>query len=97
MKCRRPPFALVSVLFALVLSMSTGTLKAHDADLAFVTFAAAQTTKRQCVNACRTRYRDCLALRQIPSFECRGIYQDCTNYSCKAGSAGRPSWSGFPS
>ena len=59
--------------------------------------AAAQTTKRQCVNACRTRYRDCLALRQIPSFECRGIYQDCTNYSCKAGSAGRPSWSGFPS
>jgi hypothetical protein len=96
MTCRRRSFAFVSVFFAL-LSLSTGTLNARDADLASVTFAAAQTTKQQCMNACRARYRDCLALRQIPSFECRGIYQDCTRYSCKAGPAGRPSWSGFPS
>ena len=96
MKCRRRSFGFVPVLFAL-LSLSTGTLNARDADLASVTFAAAQTTKQQCMNACRARYRDCLALRQIPSFECRGIYQDCARYSCKAGPAGRPSWSGFPS
>ena len=96
MKCRRRSSAFVSVLFAL-LSLGTGTLNARDADPASVIFAAAQTTKQQCMNACRARYRDCLALRQIPSFECRGIYQDCTRYSCKAGPAGRPSWSGFPS
>ena len=97
MKCRRRSFAFVSALFAVLLSLGTGTLNARDADLASVTFAAAQTTKKQCVNTCRARYRDCMALQQIPSLECRGIYQDCTNYSCKAGSAGRPSWSGFPS
>jgi len=28
---------------------------------------------------------------------CHGLYQDCTRYTCNAGPAGRPSWSGFPS
>jgi hypothetical protein len=96
MKCRRRFFAFVSMLFALLLSLSTGTLNARDGDLASVTLVAAQTTKKQCVNTCRARYRDCVALRQIPSFECRGIYQDCTNYNCNSGLAGRPSWQGFP-
>jgi uncharacterized protein len=27
-------------------------------------------------------------LKQIPSSECRGIYQDCTRYTCNAGPAG---------
>jgi hypothetical protein len=35
-------FTVVSVLFAVLLSLSTGTLKARDADLASFTFAAAQ-------------------------------------------------------
>jgi hypothetical protein len=45
-------------------------------------FAAASTAKQQCINACRARYRDCRHLNQVPSFECRGIYQDCTRYTC---------------
>jgi hypothetical protein len=90
-------FTVVSVLFAVLLSLSTGTLNARDADLASFTFAAAQTAKRQCINTCRARYRDCLSLKQIPSSECRGIYRDCTRYTCNAGPASRPSWPGFPS
>ena len=55
-------FAVVSVLFAVLLSPSRGTLNARNADLASLTFAAAQTAKRQCINTCRARYRDCLSL-----------------------------------
>jgi hypothetical protein len=96
MKCSKRPFAVVSVLFALLLSLSTGALNARDADLASLTFAAAQTAKQQCINTCRARYRDCRSLKQIPSFECQGIYQDCTRSTCNAAPAGQPSWSGFP-
>jgi hypothetical protein len=73
MKYSKRTFAVVSVLSALVLSLSTGTLNARDADLASLTFAAAQIAKQKRINACRPRYRDCLSLRQIPSSECRGI------------------------
>ena len=52
MKCSKRSFAVVSVLFALLLSLSTGTLNARDADLASLTFAAAQTAKQQCINTC---------------------------------------------
>ena len=97
MKCSKRSFAVVSLLFAVLLSLNTGTLNARDADLASRTFAAAQTAKQQCINTCRARYRSCLSLKQIPFFECRGVYQDCTRYTCDAGPAGRPSWPGFPS
>ena len=97
MKCSKRSFAVVSVLFALLLSLSMGTLYARDADLASLTFAAAHTAKQKCINTCRARYRDCRSLKQIPSSECRGIYQDCTRYTCNAGPAGRSSWPGFPS
>src|SRR5258705_5030781 len=96
MKYSKQSFAVVSVLCALLLSLSTETLNAHDADLASFTFAAAQTAKQKCINTCRARYRDCLSLKQIPSSECRGIYQDCTRSTCNVGPAGRPSWPGFP-
>ena len=85
MKCSKRSFAVVSVLFAALLSLSQETLNARDADLAPLTFAAAQTAKQQCINACRARYRDCRSLGQIPSSECRGVYQDCTRFKCKAG------------
>jgi hypothetical protein len=75
MKCSRRSFAFVSVLLALLLSLNTGTLNARDADLASLTFAAAHTANQRCINTCRARYRDCLSLKQIPSSECRGIYQ----------------------
>src|SRR6476661_9827103 len=97
MKYSKRSFAFVSVLFAVLLSPSIGTLNARDADLASLTFAAAQTAKQQCINTCRARYRDCLSLKQIPSSECRGIYQDCTRNTCNAGPTGRSSWQGFPS
>ena len=96
MKCSKRSFAVVSVIFALLLSVSTGTLNARDVDFASLTFAAAQTANQQCTNTCRARYRDCLSLKQIPSSECRGIYQDCTRDNCNAGPAGQSSWSGFP-
>ena len=85
MECSKRPIAIVPVLFALLLSLGTGTLNARDADLTSLTFAAAQTTRRQCVNTCRARYRDCRSLKQIPSSECRGIYRDCTRFTCSAG------------
>jgi hypothetical protein len=75
-------FAVVSFLFAVLLPLSAGTLHARDADDTSRTFVAAQTAKQQCINACRARYRDCRRLNQLPSFECQGVYQDCTRYSC---------------
>ena len=90
MKCSKRSCTIVSALFAVLLSSSTGTLNARDADLASRTFAAAQTAKQQCKNTCRARYRSCLSSKQLPSFECRGVYQDCTRYTCNAGPARRP-------
>ena len=84
MKCGKRSFVVVSILFAVFLSFSQGTLNARDADLAPLTFAAAQTAKQQCINTCRARYRDCRSLKQIPSSECRGVYQDCTRRKCNA-------------
>src|SRR4029450_9904645 len=81
---------MVSLLFAVLLSLSIGTLNARDADLASRTFAAAQTAKQQCINTCRARYRDCRRLNQLPSFECRGVYQDCTRYTCTGLGPGVP-------
>jgi hypothetical protein len=57
MKCSKRSFAMVSLLFAELLSLSIGTLHARDADLASRTFAATQTAKQQCINTCRARYR----------------------------------------
>src|SRR5262245_50968412 len=82
MECSKRSFAVVSLLFAVLLSLSIGTLNARDADVTSRTFAAAQTAKQQCINTCRARYRDCRRLNQLPSFECRGLYQDCTRYTC---------------
>ena len=82
MKCSKRSFAVISALFTLFLSLSAGTLNARDADLASHTFAAAQTAKQKCINTCRVRYRDCRRLNQLPSFECKGVYQDCTRYTC---------------
>jgi hypothetical protein len=96
MKCSRRFVAVVSVVFAVLLSLRTGTLNARDADLAPLTLSAAHTAKQQCINTCRARYRDCRSLKQISPYECRGVYQDCTRYTCNAGPAGRPSWPGFP-
>src|ERR1700739_5014496 len=92
MKFSKRSFSVVSVLFALLLSFSTRTLNAGDADLDSLIFAAAHTANQQCINTCRARYRDCRSLGQIPLPECRGIYQDCTHNTCGAGTAGRPSW-----
>jgi hypothetical protein len=86
MKCSKRSFAVVSALFAVLLSLSTGTLNARDADLASRTFAAAaQTFKQQCIKTCHARFRDCVFKfkKQIPPpFACRDGYQDCTRYTC---------------
>ena len=84
MKCSKRSIAIVSVLFAVLLSLTPGTLNARDADLASFTLAAAQTAKQLCINICRARYRNCLSLKQIPSFECRGVYRDCNRFTCNA-------------
>jgi hypothetical protein len=82
MNCSRRSFAVVSILFAVLLSLSTGTLSARESDLAPRTFAAAQPGKQQCMKNCRARYLDCRRQNQLPLSECRGIYQDCAKYSC---------------
>jgi hypothetical protein len=46
MECCKRSFVVVSVLFAVLLSLSIGTLNARDADLDSRTFAAAQTAKQ---------------------------------------------------
>ena len=79
MECIKRSFILLCILFALALSVSIGRLDAREND--FIV-AAAQSAKQQCVNLCRARYRDCRHLNQLSSFECRGVYQDCTRYSC---------------
>ena len=80
MKCSKRSFSVVSALFAVLLSLSTGTLNARDADLASRTFAAAaQTFKQQCINTCHARYRDCVFKFEKES---RDGYQDCTRYAC---------------
>ena len=81
MQCNGPSFTVVAILVAL-LPLSSGPLNARDADNASTTFAAAQTAKQKCMNVCRSLYRDCFSLKQIPSFECRGVYQDCVRYTC---------------
>ena len=76
MQFRKRSFAVVSLLFAVLLSLGIGTLNARDADLASRTFVAAQTVKQQCINTCRAHYRDSRHLNQLPSSECLGVYQD---------------------
>lgn len=82
MKCTERSFAVLCIVLAVPVSLSIGKLNARDADDATITLARAQTAKQQCMNTCRARYRDCRRLNQLPSFECRGVYQDCTRYSC---------------
>ena len=77
MKSRTWSFAVVSLLSA-TLALPAAAVKARDADDKPLTLAAAQSSKQKHINACRARYRDCLKLNQIPSFECQYIYQDCT-------------------
>lgn len=72
----------VVVAAAVLLSLNPGMLNARDLDS--LKFAAAQTVKQQCMSICRARYRSCFSLKQIPSFECRGVYQDCTQFTCNA-------------
>ena len=82
MKCTKRSFAVICVLLAAHLSLNIGKLNARDADRGSDTLARAQTAKQQCINTCRARYRDCRRLNQLPSFECRGVYQDCTRFTC---------------
>jgi hypothetical protein len=90
MKRIKRSFAVVPLLFAALLSVTTGTgtLNARDADLASRIFAAAQTAKQKCLNTCLARYRECRRLNQLPAFECRGVYQDCTRYACTGSGPG---------
>ena len=80
MKTTKRSFAVICVLITVHLSLSVG--HARDADRGSDTLARAETAKQQCINTCRARYRDCRRLNQLPSFECRGVYQDCTRYAC---------------
>lgn len=88
MKCTKPSLVVICALLAAPLYPSIGTLNARDSALATDTLAAAQTAKQQCMNTCRARYRDCRRLKQLPSFECRGVYQDCIRFTCTGSGPG---------
>ena len=81
-----------SILFRLLAALAVTTMSGLSADArdapASYTLAAAQTAKQKCLNTCRARYRDCRRLNQLPSFECRGVYQDCTRYVCTGAGPG---------
>ena len=86
---RTPRSIRLGPLAALAVAAMSGQLAiARDANLASHTVAAAPSAKQQCINTCRTRYRDCRHLKQLPSFECRGVYQDCTRYTCTGSGPG---------
>src|SRR3954453_22123864 len=82
MRYNKQSFSVIAVLFVALLPSSSGALEARDTDNASIIVAAAHTAKQRCINLCRERYRACFSLKQIPSFECRGIYQDCVRYTC---------------
>ena len=82
MRYNKQSFSIVAVLFAALMPSGSAALDARDADKASIIVAAAHTAKQQCINLCRERYRACFSMKQIPSFECRGIYQDCVRYTC---------------
>jgi hypothetical protein len=84
MKCEKRSVAVFSLLLAGFLSSAAGAFNAGDASPANLTLAEAQTAKQQCMNVCHARYRSCFSLKQIPSFECRGVYQDCTRFTCNS-------------
>ncbi len=71
--------AMALVFFA-ALVWPPAAVRAHDSSGSLQNFAAAQSSKQKRMNVCRARYRDCLSLRQIPSFECQYIYEDCINH-----------------
>jgi hypothetical protein len=75
-------FPIIPIL-VLFLSFGAGPLNAGDAFSPRL-IAAAQTPKQKCANACHVRYRDCIAKKQIPPFECQYVYQDCNNFTCSA-------------
>ena len=70
-------FAVLFIFLAAVASPAP-TVKAGDSDDKLLILAAAQSSKQKQASACRARYRDCLKLNQIPSFECQFVYEDCT-------------------
>ena len=82
MKCTKRSLIINCLVLAVSLTFSIVRLNARDADGATSPLAHAQTAKQQCISTCRTRYRDCRHLNQLPSFECRSVYQDCTRNSC---------------
>jgi hypothetical protein len=82
MKCNGSLLTVIAILLVALLPLSSGPLNAREADSASTTFAAAQTAKQKCVDVCRSRNRNCFSLKQIPSFECRGVYRDCVRYTC---------------
>jgi hypothetical protein len=79
-KSRAELFAPVALALSIAAAYAGSRSDAIDAMQARI--AAAQTTKQQCMNSCRARYRDCRHQNQLPSSECQGIYQDCTRYTC---------------
>jgi hypothetical protein len=82
MEHRKRSFAVDSLLFAVLFSLSIGKVDASDAGATSRNFMADQTNQQQCMNICRARYHDCRRLNQLPSFECRGVYRDCRRYTC---------------
>jgi hypothetical protein len=77
MGCKAQIFAVLAVVLASSIAPSNAQESANT-----MTVAAAQSAKQQCLNLCRTRYRDCLFRKQIPSSECRGVYRDCSRIAC---------------
>jgi hypothetical protein len=79
MKYSSRSLSFVSMSLAIPLSLWPAVIEARDSNAATLMLAQAQSSKGQRVNVCRARYRDCRSRKEIPTFECKAIYQDCTH------------------
>jgi hypothetical protein len=72
--------SVIAFVFFAALTWPPTTVQARDGTDSLLNLAAAHSSKQKRKNACWARYRDCLSLKQIPSFECQYIYEDCVNH-----------------
>jgi hypothetical protein len=68
--------AIISFVFIALAALNIAPVNSRESDRATLIPAAAHTGKHH-AKACRARYRDCLSLKQLPSSECRTVYEDC--------------------
>jgi hypothetical protein len=69
------PFSFVT------LTLPPAIIDAYDINHPSAAFTTAESSQQKHIKICRTRYRGCLSLKQIPSGQCQYIYEDCLHHT----------------